>query len=107
MIPSNSVRLRFDMSHVLWVMTANAVHLAPEPVRSRCAVIALPDITPAQLAEFAMRQGSRMGLSDDGIAAIVDGLERAPRVLGRRLSLRDVNRRLERGVLLEERPRVQ
>jgi len=107
MIPSNSVRLRFDMSHVLWVMTANAVHLAPEPVRSRCAVIALPDITPSQLAEFAAWQGSRMVLSEDGIAAIVEVLECAPKMLGRRLSPRDVNRMLERGVMLEERPRVQ
>ena len=95
------------MSHILWVMTANAVHLAPEPVRSRCAVIAPPDIAPAELAAFSLRQGRRMGLSDEGIAAIVEVLECAPKMLGRRLSLRDVIRMLERGVMLEERPRVQ
>jgi len=100
-------RLSFDMSHILWVMTANDVHLALESVRSRCAVIALPDITPAQLAEFAAGQGSRMGLSEDGIAAIVTVLECAPKMLGRRLSLRDVIRMLERGQMLEERPRLQ
>ncbi len=43
-----------------------------------------------------------MGLSEDGIAAIVEVLDRAPRVLGRRLSLRDVIRMLERGEMLEE-----
>lgn len=103
----NYFRLRFDMSHILWVMTANDVHRTPEPVRSRCQVIELPDISPAQLADFALGQGRRMGLSEDGIAAIVEVLDRAPRVLGRRLSLRDVIRMLERGEMLEERPKVQ
>ncbi len=36
-----------------------------------------------------------MGLSKDGIAAIVEVPDRAPRVLERRLSLRDVMRMLE------------
>ncbi len=88
-------------------MTANDVHLTPEPVRSRCQVIQLPDITDAQMADFAGRQGRQMGLSEAGIAAVLDTLDRAPRKLGRRLSLRDVIRMLEFGKVLEARPRVQ
>lgn len=100
-------RLRFDMSHILWVMTANDVHKVPETVRSRCQLIQLPDITPAQLSAFAKAQGQKMGLSDPGVEAILEALDRAPKVLGRRLSLRDVIRALERGEGLEERPWVQ
>ncbi|MCL7466743.1 AAA family ATPase [Phaeovulum sp. NW3] len=100
-------RLQFDMSHILWVMTANDVDRAPEPVRSRCQVIQLPDITPAQIADFAMAEGRRMGLSEAGIAAVLDTIEAAPRILKRRLSLRDVIRMLAVGEALETRPRLQ
>lgn len=100
-------RLRFDMSHILWVMTANDVHRVLESVRSRCQLIQLPDITSAQLSAFATAQGQKMGLSEPGVEAILEALERAPKVLGRRLSLRDVIRALERGEGLEERPWVQ
>jgi hypothetical protein len=100
-------RLRFDMSHIVWVMTANNVHKVPETVRSRCQLIQLPDITPAQLNEFARVQGQKMGLSEPGVEAILKALDRAPKLLGRRLSLRDVIRALERGEGLEERPWVQ
>lgn len=94
------------MSHILWVMTANDVQKVPETVRSRCQLIQLPDITPAQLSGFARVQGQKMGLSDPGVEAILEALDWAPKVLGRRLSLRDVIRALERGEGLEERPRV-
>jgi len=100
-------RLQFDMSHVLWVMTANDVHKVPEPVRSRCQVIQLPDITRAQLKAFARAQSQKMGLSDPGVEAILEAIDRAPKALGRRLSLRDVIRMLERGEELEKRPRMQ
>lgn len=100
-------RLRFDISHILWVMTANYVQKVPEPVRSRCQLIQLPDITPVQLNAFVKAQGLKMGLSDPGVEAILEALDRAPKLLGRRLSLRDVIRALERGEGLEERPRVQ
>lgn len=100
-------RLRFDMSHILWVMTANDVHKVPETVRSRCQLIQLPDITPVQLSAFAKAQGQKMGLSDLGVEAILEALDRAPKVLGRRMSLRDVIRALERGEGLEARPKLQ
>lgn len=103
----NYFRLRFDMSHILWVMTANDVRTAPEPLRSRSQLIQLPDITPAQIADFATAQARKMGLSDAGLGAILDALDRAPGMLGRRISLRDVIRMLERGEALEDRPRVQ
>ena len=100
-------RLRFDMSHILWVMTANDVHKVPETARSRCQLIQLLDITPTQLSTFARTRGQKMGLSDPGVEAILEILDRAPKVLGPRLSLRDVIRALERGECLEEQPKLQ
>tara|TARA_R110002051_G_C8755483_1_gene500878 strand:- start:34 stop:387 length:354 start_codon:yes stop_codon:yes gene_type:complete len=32
-------RVRFDMSHISWVLTSNTVENVPEPVRNRCLVI--------------------------------------------------------------------
>jgi hypothetical protein len=100
-------RLPFDLSHVLWVLTANDGRSVPAPLRSRCPVINLPDISAAQMAAFAETEGRKLGLSDAALGAILDALDRAPAMIGRRLSLRDVIRMLDRGEALEERPRVQ
>lgn len=70
-------RLPFDLSHVLWVMTANDGRSVPAPLRSRCPVINLPDISSAQMATFAETEGRRMGLSDAAVEAILDALDRA------------------------------
>jgi hypothetical protein len=88
-------------------MTANDGRSVPAPLRSRCPVINLPDISAAQMAAFAETEGRKLGLSDAAVGAILDALDRAPAMLGRRLSLRDVIRMLDRGQALEERPRVQ
>lgn len=36
-------RVRFDMSHISWVLTSNVISNVSEPVRSRCQVIEIPD----------------------------------------------------------------
>jgi hypothetical protein len=48
-----------------------------------------------------------MGLSQEALEATCDALAMAPHVTGRRMSLRDVIRMLERAETLEGRPRVQ
>jgi hypothetical protein len=40
------LRLRFDMSRVSWIMTANALSPIAAPLRDRCAVFQLPEVTP-------------------------------------------------------------
>jgi hypothetical protein len=40
------LRLRFDMSRVSWVMTANDLSPIAAPLRDRCAVFQLPEVTP-------------------------------------------------------------
>jgi hypothetical protein len=48
-----------------------------------------------------------MGLSQESVDAIVTAIIQAPIVTGRRISLRDVVRMLDRAEVLECRPRVQ
>ena len=99
-------RVRIDMSHLSWVMTANTLETLPEPVLSRCRVLHIPDVTPEQLQGFARRQGEAMELPDAAVDAVVEVIDRAPATLRSRLSLRDVNRMLERAEDLASRPTV-
>ena len=99
-------RVRIDMSHLSWVMTANTLETLPEPVLSRCRVLHIPDVTPEQLQGFARRQGEAMELPDAAVDAVVEVIDRAPETLRSRLSLRDVNRMLERAQDLASRPTV-
>ena len=97
-------RVKLDMSRLSWVMLANTLRTVPEPVLSRTRVLPIPDLTPAQLKAFARRQGVARGLEAPAVEAVADALDRAPGVLPRRLTLRDVNRMLERAVELAARP---
>ncbi len=97
-------RVRVDMSHLCWVMTANTLATLPEPLVSRCRVLHIPDVTPEQLQGFARRRGAAMGLPDAAVDAVAEVIDRAPALLPRRLSLRDVNRMLERAEDLASRP---
>ena len=100
-------RLTFDMSHLSWVLTSNTIENVPEPVRNRCQVIEIPDLTLDQLQTFASKEGAKARLSQDSLEAVVAAIILAPGVAGRRLSLRDVVRMLERAEVMEEKPLLQ
>lgn len=85
-------RVRFDMSHVSWVLTSNNVENVSEPVRNRCQVIEIPDVTTEQLQEFAVKKGADFGLSETAVEAVVMAVDQASVIAARRLSLRDVVR---------------
>ena len=97
-------RLAFDMSHISWLFTANNLDTVPEPFLSRCQIVEVQEITSQQLHDFAVRRGTEMGLSQEALEAVCEALGRAPQVTGRRMSLRDVVRMLERAETLEGRP---
>ncbi len=97
-------RLKFDMSHISWVLTSNYLPLIPEPVLSRVQVLRLPHPTLAELEGFAMRQARDRGLSTPAEEAVVEAVGRA----GKRwqLSLRNINRMLARAGDLDSMPTV-
>ncbi|MGJ8596041.1 AAA family ATPase [Sulfitobacter sp.] len=100
-------RVRFDMSHISWVLTSNSAENVPETVRSRCQMIEIPDLKTEQLQEFAVKKGLDFGLSEAAVEAVLMAVDQAPLITGQRLSLRDVVRMLERAEMLEGRPRLQ
>ena len=100
-------RLRFDMSHISWILTSNNVENVPEPVRNRCQLIEIPELSRDQLQDFAFKKGGELGLSEAALDSVVMAIDQALVVTGRRLSLRDVVRMLERAEVLDGRPRLQ
>jgi hypothetical protein len=39
-------RIRFDLSQAGWILTANDLEAVPEPLRDRCHVVQMPEVTP-------------------------------------------------------------
>ncbi len=99
-------RIGVDMRHLSWVLTANEICFVSEPVRSRCEVVRLGDLSVEELSGFARRQAIRRGLPMAAADAVQCAIERTSTTgcRQRRLSLRDVSRMLGRAEELVERP---
>ncbi len=97
-------KVKVDMRHLSWVMLANTLRTVPEPVLSRARVLPIPDVTLEQLQGFARVRGKAMALPAPAVDAIVEAVGQAADRLPRRLSLRDINRMLERGQELAALP---
>lgn len=93
----------FDMSWILWVLTANKAELLPEPLLSRCPPIRLRNPTVPELVAFVQREGGRRELSDAAVSALVAVLEH-PSLRNHPLNVRTVIRMLERAADLDNRP---
>ena len=63
--------VKFDMSHISRVMTANDAEKVPMPLLNRCTVVNLPPIEFHDLCRFALAETARRGLSEDSAEAIV------------------------------------
>ncbi|WP_417241824.1 AAA family ATPase [Celeribacter sp.] len=96
-------QIKCDMSWVNWVMTANSRQGLPEPLRSRCVVLDLPDLTIDQLRQFAETEGARRDLPDSALAALMDVFD-CGAIGNAGLSLRTVSRMLDRAQTLARQP---
>jgi len=95
-------RVRFDMSWVGWVMTANDHTRLPAPLLSRCPPVVLRDLTLAEVSQHIRFEGKRRGLSHVAIDATLEAVERHA---GRhRIDLRLAGRLLDRAVDLQDGP---
>jgi hypothetical protein len=54
-------RLRMDMSHIVWIMTANSAANLPDPLRDRCRVFHIPPPTPGQILDIFDRLSADLG----------------------------------------------
>jgi hypothetical protein len=64
--------LRFDMSHVNWILAANRTDSLPAPLRSRLRILPVRGPNRAELRAFAARALRRRDLPEDAL----DGLDR-------------------------------
>lgn len=85
--------VRFDLSRVSWVMTANDADQIPAPLRDRFRVIQVLPPTLDEMVELGyLRASERLG--EDAAALIVDALVSADR-RGLKPSLRTIERMIE------------
>lgn len=67
-------RIKFDMSWITWVLTANTLGGLSAPFLSRCPPLELTGLSQAQLTDFTRREGTRRGLPDDAIDVAIEVL---------------------------------
>lgn len=102
-------RLPFDLSRVSWVMTANSVEGVPAPLLDRCQVVSIPDPSAAHLRDAGAAMVAERVLDHDLRAWITAGIEEViarRRRLGRRTSLRQIERIVARIEGLATAPRL-
>lgn len=89
-------RVRFDLSQVSWILTANDLGGVPAPLRDRCHVVLMPEVTPeiAGLMFDTLLREIDADLDEDacGLAreAVIKAVEHG------HVSLRQIRRILER-----------
>ena len=93
------IELPFDLSRVLWVVTANAVHNIPRPLLDRMEMIPISGYTQEEKIQIAKKflipkQQKDHGLSGRHIAFPEDGIEKLIRNYTREAGVRN----LERGI---------
>ncbi len=98
-------QVRFDMSWISWVLTANDISSLPEPFLSRVEILKIEAPGLSDLVQFATRMGERLALEPPAIEAIVAAIE-AAFALGLHPNLRTVNRMLDRAETLQRLPVV-
>jgi len=99
-------RVQFDMSLMSWILLTNSMDPLPEPLLSRCTFLRLQEVELSDLIAFALREGSRHGLSEAPISSVTDALSAVAPRAATRPSLRTVLRMLDRADDLENRPWV-
>lgn len=96
-------QVSFDMSHIIWILTANDTRRVPEPLMSRCPPIRLRHLTAAELIEFVLQEGMRRGISQLGIETMSETISRQT-ARHSDVSLRDALRLLQITAHIESRP---
>jgi ATP-dependent Lon protease len=63
------IELPFDLSKVIWVVTANAIHTIPRPLRDRMEIIHLPSYTEEEKLQIAQRYLVKKQIKENGLKA--------------------------------------
>lgn len=95
-------RLQFDMSRLVWILTANDLDSVPAPIRDRCRVFRIPNPTPGDLLSVFDRQTGDIGdrdLVSDARATLQASLSNGP------MSLRQVRAFIDAVRAFSSKPR--
>lgn len=93
------IELPYDLSRVLWVVTANVMHNIPRPLLDRMEVISIAGYTEEEKTEIAKRylipkQTADHGLSDKQIAFSEGTLQKIIREYTREAGVRNLERNI-------------
>lgn len=61
------IELPYDLSHVLWIVTANALHNIPRPLRDRMEIIDIAGYTEEEKIQIAKRYLAKKQLKEHGL----------------------------------------
>ncbi|MDU2066349.1 MAG: endopeptidase La [Sporomusaceae bacterium] len=113
------VELPFDLSRVLWIVTANVMHNIPRPLLDRMEVIQIPGYTEEEKVQIAKqylvsKQTKEHGLtekqisfSDAAIQKIIRDYTREAGVRGLERSIAGLCRKVARQIVQNKRSRVK
>lgn len=95
-------RIRFDLSYINWVLTANDLDLVPAPLRDRCLVFHMPEVTPSVAAMMFDTLAKQHGSEVDPDVLAMARAEIIAAAAASHVSLRQIRRILE--MLAAEHP---
>lgn len=113
------VELPFDLSKVLWIVTANTLHNIPRPLRDRMEIIALPGYTQDEKQEIAKRhlvnkelanhglKEKQLQFSDSALAAMIDGYTKEAGVRELERAIAKVCRKAAKLIVQQKRERLK
>ncbi len=105
--------VEFDLSHVMFICTANILHTVPQALKDRMEVLQLPGYTEQEKTEIAKRflvpkallgtglTGANITFADDGIQTIIERYTREAGVRNLEREINSICRKVARRVVGE------
>lgn len=113
------IELPYDLSKVLWVITANGIHNIPRPLRDRMEIINIAGYTEEEKIEIAKRYlidkqlrehgltDRQLSLSEGTIQKIIAGYTREAGVRGLERMIAKVCRKVARQIVQEDKKQIK
>jgi ATP-dependent Lon protease len=113
------IELPFDLSKVLWIVTANVIHNIPRPLLDRMEIIQIPGYTEEEKVQIAKKYliakqtkehgltAKQINISDGALQQIIRSYTREAGVRGLERSIAGLCRKVARLIVQEKRSSVK